>query len=233
MTTSTTRASAALDIPLTTELDHTAVQRLNQLGVREVIHAGVRVARQGFKAESVLLIERGWVGLTYLDDAGDVTLVAVCGAGCAIGDQAALAATEHQFGAVALSDVGGRRVDRSEFAGFARHVPGARGAVERIATRRLGTALGERSRFMRLSAVMRVARVLADLVRYDPDQQRWEMPFALRQDQLADLCCVGTRTIEKSLSELRRAAVIRTDGRPSRVVVDDLERLRVIAELWP
>jgi CRP-like cAMP-binding protein len=212
-------------------LPATTVQALLGVGVERRFRPGEVLVFEGELTTHVILLLSGCVKVTATTADGGRALLAVRLPGELIGELAGLDGRPRSATVTAVGLVNTRVMTQAVFQAFLRDHPDAGVAVSRSVAAKLRWATDRRIDFSGYDAPVRVARVLATLVRSHGTRtsRGWEIGFPLSQPELAALIGAAEPTVHKSLTELRRKSVLETGYR--KMTILDLPRLRRLAGL--
>ncbi|MCM3922915.1 Crp/Fnr family transcriptional regulator [Frankia sp. AiPs1] len=199
-------------------------------GQRQEFPLGGVLMRQGERTSSLFLLISGAVKITVVSENGDSALVAVRFAGDVIGEMAMI---EHQpraaTGTAALP-VTAQRIPADDFRQIRRARPEVVEALDRVLAGRLRVDLHDRVTRSR-PARARLARLFLDLAAQhgQPVRDGVLIALPLSQPEFGNLITASEPTVQKTISELKRAGVVAVRGHRS-YVVRDAATLRRIAD---
>ncbi|WP_410586463.1 Crp/Fnr family transcriptional regulator [Amycolatopsis sp. lyj-23] len=201
------------------------------MGVERRFRAGEVLLLEGEPTTHVLLLLSGCVKVTATTADGGRALLAVRFPGELVGELAGLDGQPRSATVTAVGLVNTRVMTQAVFQAFLKDHPDAGVAVSRSVAAKLRWATDRRVDFSGYDVPVRVARVLAKLVRSHGTRtpRGWEIGFPLSQPELAALIGAAEPTVHKSLSELRRRSVLATGYR--KMTILDLRRLHELAGL--
>jgi CRP-like cAMP-binding protein len=219
------------DPGLLTALPTTTVQALLDVGIARRFRPGERLVLEGELTTHVFLLLSGCVKVTATTADGGRALLAVRFPGELVGELAGLDGRPRSATVTAVGLVHTRVLTQAVFQAFLRDHPDAAIAVSRSVAAKLRWATDRRIDFSGYDVPIRVARVLATLVRSHGvrTSRGWEIGFPLSQPELAALIGAAEPTVHKSLTELRRQSVLKTGYR--KMTILDLPRLCLLAGL--
>lgn len=207
------------------------IQALLGIGVERRFRRGEVLVLEGELTTHVILLLSGCVKVTATTADGGRALLAVRLPGELIGELAGLDGGPRSATVTAVGLVNTRVMTQAVFQAFLRDHPDAGVAVSRSVAAKLRWATDRRIDFSGYDVPIRVARVLATLVRSHGTRtaRGWEIGFPLSQPELAALIGAAEPTVHKSLTELRHKSVLETGYR--KMTILDLPRLRRLAGL--
>ncbi|WP_433261766.1 Crp/Fnr family transcriptional regulator [Actinosynnema sp. CS-041913] len=185
-----------------------------------------RMMRQGEDHRHVLVVLSGRVKITVTSEFGRDLLVAVRGPGDLLGEMAVLENERRTATVIASGPATARVIKGSELAEFMERHSEACLALAGMLSERLRRLHARCVDMIVCPAPARVARVLADLVRFHGRRtpEGWSLDVPLTQHELAALAGVALSSVEKALRDLRRNGLLQQRGR--RIVITDLAGLR-------
>jgi CRP/FNR family cyclic AMP-dependent transcriptional regulator len=208
-------------------------QALLRLGVRQQFEAGKVLVRQGERSTHAILMLDGFVKVTASTESGDVALLDIRAGGDLVGELAALDGQPRSATVTAAGSVIVRLIDQAELRAYLRDNPDAWLAVTRGIAAKLRWATRRRIDVSGGSAMVRLLRVLIELVEsYGKPTARGSgvvITASLTQPELAALVGAAERTVHKSLAELRERRLISTGYR--RITVLDPQGLEAAVGL--
>lgn len=198
--------------------------RLVAAGDQRLFLAGETVLRQGDPPTHVLVLMSGRVKVLLTLPDGNVLLLAVRGAGELLGEVAVLGGDGRSATVVALDPCRTYVVAADRFRTLMRSA-GLEAEVLRRAMRRIREAETWRAETAALPAGPRVVRALVRLAVPDSGGQ---VDVGLDQTEIGQAIGLSRSVVAAELARLREQGVITTARR--RTVINDLPRLRVLAE---
>lgn len=202
------------------------LRELLQDGRRQRYDTGSTLFREGERAASVVLLERGRVKVTYVTEDGRETLLAVRGAGDVLGELAVLDEGPRSATVTALEPVVALVLSGAAFRALLTGDGRLGMAVLRILDARLREADRARVEFAALDASTRLALRLLELsCRYgDIAGDGTRTCLALTQDELAGWVGSSREAVTKALRRFRDQGWIATGRRRITVLDDDALR---------
>jgi len=203
--------------------------QLLRLGTTVRFEAGDRILTQGDRSRHVLILISGVVKVTTDTADGRTGLLAIRVAGDAAGELASLDGNPRSAHVTAAGTVVARRITAGDFAEFLRTHPDAALAVSaklRWATRR-------RMDYMSCPVVVRIARLLVDLVHAHgcPVEAGTAVGISLSQAELAELAGASEAAAQRAVRTLKGNGMLVTGYR--HFVVRDLDALGAFAGTTP
>jgi CRP-like cAMP-binding protein len=218
--------AAGTGLSFSSGLDAAESAEFERRGVRRRFARGAALFHEHQLADRVLVLLDGRVKITTLSGDGKETILAVCGVGDLIGEQAALDARPRSASAIALEPVEALAFPAADFCDLIANSPRTAALMTRVLNHRLRETSRTLAQFGTADAVGRVAARLVDLAeRYgEPNDDEIRIALALSQEELA--CWVGAsrEAICKALKTLRCCGWVHTERRS--ITILDLEALR-------
>ncbi|MFC6087841.1 Crp/Fnr family transcriptional regulator [Saccharothrix lopnurensis] len=177
--------------------------------------AGSVLLHEGEASRYVLVVLSGYVKITAHNAEGEVSLLAIRGAGDLLGELAALDGQPRSATATAAGVVHAVWVSAQAFRAFRARHPEAAEEVSRSAAAKLRSATARRIDLTGVSVKVRVARVLVELAASHGRTTRrgTSLAFPLAQPELAALVGAAERSAHKALTELRAVGWVATGYR--------------------
>lgn len=187
--------------------------------------------RMGELGEFVMLIRRGYVKVSVIDQDGSTTIVDVGTTGDLHVEVAVISAGRRMADVVAIGDVQVRRISANEFHQFIADHPTAQKELLVSVCRQFTIAQHQRSKSRTSDALARVTSRLTYLVEICgvPTPEGWKIAVPLSQEELAMFTPMSRTVLAQNLDILRRRGVI-TTGRKALTVIDR-ERLATFHQL--
>lgn len=194
---------------------------------RELLH-------QGEDSRHVLLITGGVVKVAAASESGYEMLLAIRIAGDLVGEMAAFEERPRSGKVVACGTVTARIMQVGALETFLTRHPDAMRAILHMLCARLRWANRRRVDFQAYKALIRVARVLAELtLAYGQPEfvggKRCDLAVTLTQAELASLAGVKLRTAESCLAQLHDMGLVERSYR--NITICDVPKLMEFAEL--
>ncbi|MEU3056534.1 Crp/Fnr family transcriptional regulator [Streptomyces griseus] len=202
-----------------------------RLGARRTFAVGDVLIREGDYEQELMVLHRGVVKVTGRLDGDQEALMDIKIEGDVVGEVAAMDLGPRSATVTACGDVVATVVPSRELLPFLRSSPEAELAFNQVIGGRLRRSDRWRLDFGRYPVLVRLARVLVELV-LSHGQADWNavrIDVNLSQSEFAALVGSTTNTVQKALAELRADGLISTGER--RTFVKDLARLRQVAQL--
>ncbi|MDO8615817.1 MAG: Crp/Fnr family transcriptional regulator [Dehalococcoidia bacterium] len=175
---------------------------------------------------ALFIVQDGTVRIYVPGSQGTDLTLAVLGPGDFFGDLSLLDGRPRSASAAAGSDCSLLALERSDFLNLVRSRPDAAMAVLTVVAQRLRETDEMASDLAFLDAGGRVAKKLLELAASHgvprPDGVRIDV--ALTQEELASMIGVTRESVNRNLSDFRRAGLVRNEGR--RLVIQDAAALR-------
>ena len=211
---------------MTGRLDEPALSALRAHAVPRSWPAGAAVFREGERADSVLLIERGHLKIVAQATTGAEAILAIVGPGELIGEMAALEGCSRMGSAIALQPLDARVLSAERFVELVASSAAVAVALVRSLATRLREAEARRAEFGAYDSAARLARRLVELAITHGERVDDGVRVSLPVTQ-ADLAALTGASLEATVRALR---VLRADGfittARRRLVVHDLDRLQ-------
>lgn len=200
------------------QIDPDEVRQLLRLARRRRFSKGASVLHEGDPADSLHLIDSGYVSVRVTTPAGDVATLQMLGPGDHFGDLVMIAGDRRSATVTAASKLETLELRYVDVEQFRHQHPGFERALLATLAQQLRNTSASLLEAMYLPAAQRVARRLCDLrALYGSDQ------IPLTQDDLAGLSGATRQTVNQVLTELKDRSVVEL-GR-GRVTVLDAEGL--------
>jgi CRP-like cAMP-binding protein len=197
-------------------LDAGDTEALAALGARRRVAAGATLLREGHRSETVALVQRGRLKISYMSVDGREVILAIVGPGSVLGEVAAIDGEPHSSSAIALEPVEVAIIPAARFRAFVAERPSVGMALLRTLTRRLRDSDRRQVEFATTDTVGRVSACLIDLAdRYGDGD---DMGIRLSQDELASLTGASREAVVKALATLRSRGWIETARRSIRII---------------
>lgn len=203
---------------------------LRQSGAVRRFRKGGTLFHDGDRAEAVVVLLSGRVKVSYHDDQGAETILAISGPGDVLGEISMSDGGPRTASGVALDNVEALSIPAESFRKFLGDHPDAALALVRTVTDRLRDSTKKLVEFTRHDTLGRVAVRLVELAdRYGEDDGEGGVRIGLpiSQEELAGLTASSRESVVKALKVLRDRGVIETARRCVRVL--DLDALRKYA----
>jgi CRP-like cAMP-binding protein len=202
------------------QIDPVEVQQLLRLSRRRRFRKGESVLHEGDPADSLHLIDSGYVSVRVTTPAGDVATLRMLGAGDHFGDLVMIAGDRRSATVTAASKVETLELRYSDLGRFRREHPAFEQALLVAVAQQLRRTSASLLESMYLPAAARIARRLGDLrALYDSDL------IPLTQDDLAGLSGATRQTVNQVMTDLRQRSIVELSRGKVRILdVTGLER---------
>lgn len=216
-------------IPLFSHLDDEALSPLARRCRRRIFGAGEALFREGDAGQTLYLIVSGYVNIERATDDGTAVHIARRGPGEHFGEMALLDDLPRSADAVTDTRAELLMLDRREVTQFLEANPAAAWAIIRGLSSRLREAtdriLGDGTR----DALGRLAALLLDASANAPvDSAGHPRLNDFTDTRIAQRIGATRETVNRRLSALRKAGVVRRDG--AAIVLIDIPRLRTLRD---
>jgi len=209
-----------------------AAQRADLLrrGTERTYEPGATLIHEGGLERVVYVILSGYVKVLGNTRDGRVNLLAVRGAGDAVGEIAAMDGRPRTATVVVVTEVRARVVDPDTFRSFLSDHPGAESVLQQCILTKLRQATALRIVLGGASVYLRVVHILCyfALTYGRPSAGGTSIDVPLTQLDIADFIGAGEPSVHRSLVRLRQLNLVGTAYR--RIDVHDLDGLRRLAE---
>jgi CRP/FNR family cyclic AMP-dependent transcriptional regulator len=201
---------------------------LLSLGFTRPSPPGRKLFHEGDQDDHIELLRRGFVKVTSVVD-GRETLLAIRMPGNVLGEFGAVSGQPRTATVTTCGLVISSRIDRAVFEAFLRRRPDVALQVTAMVGQRLQWSNQRRAEFAAYSAVVRLARELADIADAcgEPTANGLSILVELSQSELATMIGTADVTVQKALRALRNAGLISNGYR--QITVNDLDGLRAVA----
>jgi CRP/FNR family cyclic AMP-dependent transcriptional regulator len=212
-------------------LDGSARDAIFAIGVRKRVQPGQQLLREGATESFVVLLEDALTKVTVALADGRQALMAIRMSGDLVGEIAALNGTPRSATVTACRASVVRVITSSELRTYLRSQPEAAMTIAGIVADKLRWSNLRRIDFTSFPVKVRLARALADIAAtYGVRSSTGVVvDIHLTQAELATLCGAAEVSLQKAMSELRRAGIV--DTRYRGFIVRDEDALRVAARL--
>ena len=202
------------------QIDAGEVQQLLRLARRRRFRKGESVLHEGDPADSLHLIDTGYVSVRVTTPAGDVATLQMLGPGEHFGDLVMIAGDRRSATVTAASPLETLELRYTDLAEFRQQHPAFEQALLVAVTQQLRRTSASLLESMYLPAAVRIARRLGDLrMLFDTDV------IPLTQDDLAGLSGATRQTVNQVLTDLRDRSIVElTRGKVSILDPAGLER---------
>jgi CRP-like cAMP-binding protein len=181
-------------------------------GVRRRFRKGEALFSEGDVSDRVLVLESGWVKISFSSPSGRETVLGLCGPGELLGELSTLDGSPRSAGAIALEEVEalvvpGRKLERA-----LDENTDASLELLRIVAARLRDADRKQIEFTALDTLGRVASRLIELAERfgKPCDDGIEVHLPLSQEELAGWCGSSRESTVKALRTLRELECLST-----------------------
>lgn len=193
---------------------------------------GELLLREGETGSHLYLLLLGYFKIVTCTADGSETLIAIRTGGDLVGELAIFDGGPRIATVRAAGRGVAQRIEKTEFMGFLARHDDALQAVMRAMAGKLRSATRRRSEFASCPVAVRVARVLAEMMRAHGHVGELGVTIGVSftQPDLATLVGASVPTVQRVLRELREDGIIETRYR--RILVRDAARLCDRARLW-
>lgn len=194
---------------------------LHRAGAVRRYRKGATLIHDGDKGESVLVLLAGRAKVSYFDDQGDETLLAISGPGDILGEMSVTGDGPRTASSVAIDPIEAVCVPAHDFRSFLADHPDAALALARTMAERLRESSRKLVEFTRHDSLGRLAVRLLELAdKYGEadgdDAVRIDLP--LSQEELAGLTGSSRESVVRALKVLRDRGAIDTARRRVRIL---------------
>ncbi len=170
---------------------------------------GSALFRGGDYVDSLYIINKGMVRLTYLTHDGDKMILRILRQGDLLGEFI-LAGSKSYFSAIAVTDVMASRISKDHFVSLLGSVPLLSVNFMNILSRSLVKVELDFARFGHSWSLKRLAEVLNDLSdeHGQTTPRGLEIPFRITHGELADMVGVSRVTVTNQMKRLKREGVL-------------------------
>jgi CRP/FNR family transcriptional regulator, cyclic AMP receptor protein len=195
----------------------------------KVFAAGTTVMHEGQVGESIAVLTRGVVKVTYVTEAGTEVLLGFCGPGQLVGELSVMDREPRTSTVTAMESTEALLLSSSEFLAIVEKEPRIAMAMLRSLIVRFRDIDRKLVEFGASDALGRVASRLLELTddHGQPCQRGVTITLSISQDELAGWAGCSKKSVVTSLQTLRRLGCIETARR--RITVLDLDGLRARA----
>ena len=185
------------------QIDPVEVQQLLRLSRRRRFRKGESVLHEGDPADSLHLIDSGYVSVRVTTPAGDVATLQMLGPGDHFGDLVMIAGDRRSATVTAASKLETLELRYSDLERFRREHPAFERALLVAVAQQLRRTSASLLESMYLPAAARIARRLGDLrALYGSDL------IPLTQDDLAGLSGATRQTVNQVMTDLRQKSIV-------------------------
>jgi CRP-like cAMP-binding protein len=185
------------------QIDPVEVQQLLRLSRRRRFRKGESVLHEGDPADSLHLIDSGYVSVRVTTPAGDVATLQMLGPGDHFGDLVMIAGDRRSATVTAASKLETLELRYADLEGFRREHPAFGQALLVAVAQQLRRTSASLLESMYLPAAARIARRLGDLrALYGSDL------IPLTQDDLAGLSGATRQTVNQVMTDLRQKSIV-------------------------
>jgi CRP/FNR family transcriptional regulator, cyclic AMP receptor protein len=202
---------------------------LDSASRRRTFSAGTAIMHEGMMGESIAVVTRGVVKVTYVTESGTELLLGFCGPGQLVGELSVLDGEPRTSTVTAMESTEVLLMSSSEFLGLVESEPRIAAAILRSLIGRFRDVDRRLVEFGASDALGRVASRLIELSdEYGrPCERGIEIDLSISQDELAGWAGCSKKSVVTSLQTLRRLGCIETARR--RITVLDADGLQARA----